>query len=102
MFKNELQLSNNNYIYIATRGNKKRQKPLEQAIQSSWDCTENKLNETIGLNYPKVIPQTPTGEVCLQIIDYCNWAIQRSILHNDKRYYNFLKEKFKSIVEIQD
>lgn len=102
LFKNELQLSNNNYIYIATRGNKKRQKPLEQAIQSSWDCTENKLNTTMGLTYPKVIPQTPTGEVCLQIIDYCNWAIQRVILHNDKRYYNFLKEKFKSIVEIQD
>ena len=29
LLKNILHLSNNNYIYIATRGSKKRQAPLE-------------------------------------------------------------------------
>ena len=101
LFKNILHLSNNNYIYIATRGSKKRQVPLEQAIQTSLYYTENKLNTTIE-STQKILPQTPSGEVCLQIVDYCNWAIQRAFLQNDMRYYNFLKEKFGLIVDLYD
>ena len=50
----------------------------------------------------KILPQTPSGEVCLQIIDYCNWAVQRAFLQNDMRYYRFLKEKFGLIVDLYD
>lgn len=101
LFKNILHLSSNNYIYIATRGSKKRQAPLEQAIQASLKYTENNLNTTIA-STQKILPQTPSGEVCLQIVDYCNWAIQRAFLQNDMRYYNFLKEKFGLIVDLYD
>ena len=101
LFKNILHLSSNNYIYIATRGSKKRQAPLEQAIQASLKYTENKFNTTIA-STQKVLPQTPSGEACLQIVDYCNWAIQRAFLQNDMRYYNFLKEKFGLIVDLYD
>ena len=101
LFKNVLHLSTNNYIYIATRGNKKRQEPLENAIQDSLLYTEEKLNTTID-SVQKVLPQTPSGEACLQIVDYCNWAIQRAFLQNDMRYYNFLKEKFGLIVDLYD
>ena len=64
LFKNILHLSNNNYIYIATRGSKKRQAPLEQAIQKALNYTENKLNTTID-STQKILPQNPSGEVCL-------------------------------------
>lgn len=101
LFKNILHLSNNNYIYIGTRGSKKRQEPLEQAIQKSLNYTENKLNTSINA-IQKIFPQTPSGEVCLQITDYCNWAIQRAFLQNETRYYNFLKEKFGLIVDLYD
>lgn len=74
LFKNVFQLSNNNYIYIATRGNKKRQTPLEDAINKSLVYTEEKLNHRLD-SIQKVLPQTPSGELCLQIVDYCNWAI---------------------------
>lgn len=101
LFKNILHLSNNNYIYIATRGSKKRQAPLEQAIQKALNYTESKLNTTID-STQKILPQTPSGEVCLQIVDYCNWAVQRAFLQNDMRYYKFLKEKFGLIVDLYD
>ena len=101
LFKSILHLSNNNYIYVATRGSKKRQIPLENAIQSALNYTENKLNTVIDSNQ-KVLPQTPSGEVCLQIVDYCNWAIQRAFLNNEMRYYNFMKEKFGLIVDLYD
>ena len=101
LFKNILQLSNNNYIYIATRGSRKRQAPLEEAIHNSLLYTEAKLNHNIE-STQKILPQTPSGELCLQIIDYCNWAIHRAFVHNDMRYYNFLKEKYGLIVDLYD
>lgn len=101
LFKNILQLSNNNYIYIATKNNKKRQKPLEDAIQKSLEYTENNLGKIIDSNQI-IFPQTPSTEPCLQIVDYCNWSIQRAFLKSEMRYYNFMKEKFGLIVDLHD
>lgn len=101
LFKDILHLSSNNYIYIATRGSRKRQMPLENAIQDSLEYTENKFNTCID-STQKISSQTPSGEVCLQIVDYCNWAIQRAFLQNEMRYYNFLKEKYGLIVDLYD
>lgn len=101
LFKNILQLSSNNYIYIATRGSKKRQEPLEEAIHTSILYTESKLHHTINSSQ-KVLPQTPSGEPCLQIVDYCNWAIQRAFLKGEMRYFNYLKEKYGLIVDLYD
>ena len=101
LFKGILHLSSNNYIYIATRGSKKRQVPLELAVQAALKYTEERLNTTID-STQMILPQTPSGEACLQIIDYCNWAIQRAFIHGEMRYYNFLKEKFGLIVDLYD
>ena len=101
LFKNILQLSNNNYIYIATRGSKKRQAPLEEAIHNSLLYTEAKLNHTID-STQKILPQTPSDEPCLQIVDYCNWAIQRAFLKGEMRYFNYLREKYGLIVDLYD
>ncbi len=101
LFKNVLQLSNNNYIYIATRGSRKRQAPLEEAIHNSLLYTEAKLKHSID-STQKILPQTPSGEPCLQIVDYCNWAIQRAFLKGEMRYYNYIKEKYGLIVDLYD
>ena len=47
LFKNVLQTADTNYIYIATRGNRKRQAPLENAIQNSIKYSEAKLHTEI-------------------------------------------------------
>lgn len=101
LFKNVLHLSSNNYIYIATRGSKKRQTPLENAIQAALQYTEDRFSIQID-SHQKVLPQTPSGEEYLQIIDYCNWAIQRAFIKGEMRYYNFLKDKFGLIVDLYD
>lgn len=101
LFKNVLQLSNNNYIYIATRGSRKRQVPLEEAIHNALLYTEANLKHSVDSSQ-KILPQTPSGEACLQVVDYCNWAIQRAFVKSDIRYYNYLKEKFRLIVDLYD
>lgn len=101
LFKNILHLSSNNNIYIATRGSKKRQLPLEEAIHNALLYTEAQLKHKID-STQKILPQTPSGEPCLQIVDYCNWAVQRAFLKKEMRYYNYLKEKFGLIVDLYD
>ena len=101
LFKNILHFSKNNHIYIATRGNKKRQEPLEQAIQSAIKYSEEKMNTKICAKQI-ILPQSPSGEPCLQVVDYCNWAIYRAFINSEMRYYNYIKEKFGLIVDLYD
>ena len=49
-----------------------------------------------------ILPQAPSGEHCLQVVDYCNWAIYRAFVNSDMRYYNYIKEKFGLIVDLYD
>ena len=43
-----------------------------------------------------------TGEPCLQVADYMNWAIQRAFLKGDMRYFNFVKEKISYVFDVYD
>jgi hypothetical protein len=36
------------------------------------------------------------SDPCLQIADYCTWAVHRKYERNDKRSYNLIKVKIKS------
>lgn len=83
LFQKVQDISQNDYLYIAKRGNRKRQEPLEKAVQH------------------EVISQVPSVEPCLQVIDYCNWAVQRALLRKDKKYYELLKNKFEWVVELE-
>ena len=90
LFENKLHLAKNNKIFFAARGNKTRQIPLEQAIQKAISTLV------------KVNPQSPSGEPCLQVIDYINWAVQRAFIKQDMRFYKFVEEKIKYLVDIYD
>lgn len=71
LFENKLHLSNKSEVYFAVRGNRKRQIPLEQAINKAKEIFESKWKRKIDSEI-NVYPQSPSGEPCLQIIDYVN------------------------------
>lgn len=101
LFQNKLHLASINHIYFAVRGNKSRQMPLENAIQTSILTFENKWDKKVdSTNY--IFPQSPSGEPCLQIIDYMNWAIYRAFTNHEERYLRFIEEKIKFLVDIYD
>lgn len=83
LFREIPQIVSDDFLYIATRGKRKRQEILEKAVAHD------------------VIPQSPIGEPCLQVIDYCNWAFQRAFLKQDKKYYELLKDKFEFVIELE-
>ncbi len=101
LFENKLHISSNNEIYFAVRGSKVRQQPLENAIIQSKLKFEKKQNIKIDSTL-NIYPQIPSGEPCLQVIDYVNWSIQRFFEKGQDRYFKFIEEKVKFIVDIYD
>lgn len=101
LFENKIHLSKHNEIFFAVRGSKTRQIPLENAIQKAIQAFEKKWDKKIDSSI-KVSPQSPSGEPCLQVIDYVNWAIQRAFIKKDMRFYKFIESKIRYLVDIYD
>lgn len=101
LFENKLHLSEQNEIYFAVRGSKTRQIPLEQAIDKAIKAFETKWNKKIN-SAINIYPQSPSGEPCLQVIDYINWAVQRAFVKKETRFYKFIEDKIKYLVDIYD
>lgn len=101
LFQNKLHLAEENDIYFAVRGNKTRQEPLESAIQTAILTFENKWDTKVDSKV-NVFPQTPSGEPCLQIADYMNWAVQRAFIKKEDRYFKFVEEKISFVADIYD
>lgn len=101
LFENKLHKVEKSIIYFATRGNKTRQKPLEDAIEKATLTFEKKWGIKID-GQINVLPQSPAGEPCLQIADYMNWAVQRAFIKSEMRFYNLVEDKISFLVDIYD
>jgi len=101
LFENKLHVSQMNEIYFAVRGSSLRQQPLEDAIEKAVKQFETKWNTKITSEI-KIYPQRPSGEPCLQIADYINWAVQRAFVKGDMRFYKFIEDKVSYLVDIFD
>ena len=101
LFKNVLHRAKNNFIYFSKRGSKNRQEPLDKAIEHAISLFETRFFIKVG-SKAYIQSQIPTGEPCLQVIDYMNWAIYRVFTKQDTRYYTFVKDKVSFIWDIYD
>ncbi len=101
LFENKLHLAKVNKIYFAVRGNKIRQIPLEKAIAKAKEKFEKKWNKKIESKID-IQPQSPSGEPCIQVIDYIVWAVQRAFIKKEMRFYKVIEEKIKYLVDIYD
>ena len=101
LFQNKLHLAKQNFIYFAVRSNKTRQGPLEDAIQVAVNAFEEKWDTKID-SVHHILPQSPVGEPCLQIVDYMNWAVQRAFHKGEDRYYKFVADKISFLCDIYD
>ena len=101
LFQSRMHVSQATTIYFAVRGNKKRQVPLSDSIQSAKNYFEihtgTKVNTTVD-----VFAQTMSGEPCLQVTDYMLWALQRAYSRGETRYLDFISNKIAFIWDIYD
>ncbi|MCF8011242.1 MAG: DUF3800 domain-containing protein [Clostridiales bacterium] len=101
LFRNSLHKSSYNKVYFATRGNRKRQEPLRKAIYEAIKMFESKWSTKVETSQD-IYAQSPSDEVCLQVIDYINWAVQRVFTTGEMRYFNSIQEKVRLIVDLYD
>ncbi len=101
LFENSLHKSKINNIYYATRGNKTRQTYVEEAIENARNAFAKKWGSTEETK-TIIYPQTPSGELILQVVDYINWAVQRAFVKKEMRYFNFISGKVSYLVDIFD
>lgn len=101
LFENKLHLAKKNEIYFAVRGSKTRQLPLEQAIKKAISTFETKWNKKVESEV-NIYPQSPSGEPCLQVADYVNWTVQRAFIKGEVRFFKFIEQKIKYLVDLYD
>lgn len=101
LFENKLHRTKQSVIYYAVRGDRNRQSKINEALQKAVLLFENKWKIKID-SQVTTYPQTPSGEPCLQIIDYMNWAIQRAFEKGEDRYLKFVQDKISYLVDIYD
>lgn len=101
LFENKLHKTEKNVIYFAVRGSKPRQAPLNDAIQTAILMFEKKWKTKVNSEIV-IFPQTPSGEPCLQITDYMNWAVQRVFQKGEDRYVKFVQDKISYLVDLYD
>jgi len=101
LFENVLHRYAENHIYFSNRGDSTRQANLENAINQGIDTFRKKWGTQVNTKID-VIPQTPVGEPCLQIIDYLNWAVYRAFTKGEMRYFEIIRDKVSLLVDLYD
>ncbi|MBP6084783.1 DUF3800 domain-containing protein [Candidatus Gracilibacteria bacterium] len=101
LFKNQLHLSAHNTIYFSKRGSKSREQIIAHVIQSAVNKFEEKHHYK-NHNHHQIFDQTPSGEPCLQVVDYMLWALQRAYIKKEMRYMNFVSNKVSFVCDIYD
>lgn len=101
LLKNKLLRHKKLVMHISERGKSTKNHNLELAFLkakqrfSKNNNKEMKTNIVFNVNYP-------TKDPLLNLADYFCWTIQRVFERGEVRYYNFLKEQIKLVIDLYD
>lgn len=85
-------------LYLSQRGNNSLHN-FQDAVEKALKNGEAKINGTICYNL-EIVSGKEMPE--FSIIDYLIWAIQRKLLQQECRYFESVKDKFESIINLYD
>lgn len=85
-------------LYLSQRGNNSMNR-FNEAVIKTLKKDENKFEGDSKIHYSlEIAPSDDTPE--LSIIDYMIWAVQRKLLKGEARFFEALKDKYETIVEL--
>jgi hypothetical protein len=90
-----------NHIFIAARGSKNREQPLTEAVSRGTKRFEEKWNTHVH-TYSEVQIHDPSGEPCLSVIDYMNWAVYRAFTRGEMGYFDTVRDRVSLLVDHYD
>jgi hypothetical protein len=102
LIKSRLKSPRRVVLNIAARGSSTRARVLKEAQSKAvgragkrWDPMD--LQGEVAFNV-----QTPSREPLLTVPDYLGWAVQRVFERGQTRYYDYLREKIRVVVDLYD
>ena len=103
LLKNKLQGEDKIILTIAERGKTTNNRTLNEAINKAKNRYINNSKKTKPIiTQIKTNIQDQISEPILNIVDYFCWAVQRVFETGDVKYYNYLKNKISSVVDLYD
>jgi len=85
-------------LYLSQRGNNSLHQ-FKEAVTKALKVDEANIDEAIQFNL-EIVPGKEMPE--FSIIDYLIWAVQRKLLQGETRYFDALKDKYETIIDLYD
>jgi hypothetical protein len=102
LLKNKLKLGEKLVLNVAARGNSTKNTNLELALHKAT-ARFLKLHDVGEIRSQVVFNlQTPKTEPLLKIADYLCWTVQRVFERGETRYYDFMLDKIRLVVDLYD
>lgn len=101
IFKDRLHSAEENYITFARRGKSDRNKALHEELCKAILNFEKTFGKKVSVSH-HVASNYPSNAPCLQVVDYFLWALQRMYERYEDRFFNYLKDKFARIIDLDD
>jgi len=102
LIKNRLKKPQRLVLNIAERGSSTRTKVLDSALAKAlsragrrWQ--QDELRSEVVFNV-----QTPSREPLLTVADYLSWSVQRVFERGQTRFYDYLRDKIRLVVDLYD
>ena len=101
LFKQRLHTHDGYCITFARRGKSDRTRILRNELEKTRLCflEEQKKNHDTEI---EIRPAYPWEEPCLQVADYCLWALQRCYERNEARFIRSLWSKVSLLHDVDD
>lgn len=102
LIKNRLKKAHRLILNVAARGSSTRAKVLDEALSKAMGRAgrkwgDDQLQAKVVFNV-----QTPLTEPLLCVPDYLNWAVQRVFERGETRFYDYLRDKIRLVVDLYD
>lgn len=102
VIKRRLKRPRRMVLNIAERGSSTRSKVLEEALAKAtgragerWGSDEIKGEVVFNI-------QRPSSEPLLNVADYLGWSVQRVFEKGETRFYDYLREKIRLVIDLYD
>ncbi len=102
LIKHRLKRSRRLVLNIAARGSSTRAKVLDEALRKATRRASKRwrpddLQADVVFNV-----QSPRREPLLCVADYLGWAVQRVFERGETRFYDYLRDKIRLVVDLYD
>jgi len=101
LFRDRLHTDNAYQIVFAERGKSDRTLAFRRALEAARQNARAQLGVD-GTAPIEILTGKPRDIVCLQVVDYCLWALQRFLEREEDRFLNLIWNKVGVVYDIED